>query len=142
MKNDYIGFVYEFERDCEELSKDIISRLCKRAIKRMNQLDSYLAGSTDDYPASFSFFDILSIELQSKSYDEINPHLQSFVESTLDDEYDMLPPLESFVLDHSECAEHAECDFEAVKRKIYCVFNDMLNKHWETKKIQDFESRW
>ena len=27
----------------------------------------------DDYPANFTFFDKLSIELQTKTYDEINP---------------------------------------------------------------------
>lgn len=142
MGNDYIDYIYAFERECDQLSRDIVTRLCKRAIKKMNKVDSYLAGSTDDYPSTFSFFDILSIELQTKSYEEINPHLRNFIEGTLEDEYNNLPPLEMFVLDHSECAEHLECDIDAVQNKIYSTFHKMLNKHWETKKIQRFEERW
>lgn len=141
MGKDYMDFVYEIERDCEALSPDIISRLCKRAIKKMNKVNSYLAGSTDDYPSSFTFFDILSIELQSKCYEEINHYLRDFVDNTLDDEYDKLPPLERFVLDHSECAANLDCDIEAVQTKIYETFHEMLNKHWTTKKIQKFEER-
>lgn len=142
MENDYIDYIYAIERECDQLSRDIVTRLCKRAIKKMNKVDSYLAGSTDDYPSTFTFFDILSIELQIKSYEEINPFLRDFVEGTLDDEYNNLPPLEMFVLDHSECAEHLECDIDAVQNKIYSTFHEMLNKHWGTKKIQRFEERW
>jgi hypothetical protein len=58
------------------------------------------------------FFDVLSIELQSKSYEEINPFLRDYVEDTLDNEYNHLPPVERFVLDHSECAENLECDID------------------------------
>lgn len=32
--------------------------------------------SSDDFPSSFNFFDVLSIEFQSKCFDEINPHLE------------------------------------------------------------------
>lgn len=142
MENDYIEFIYEFEQECERMSKDIISRLCKRVIKNMNKLDSYLAASSHDYPTSFSFFDILSIELQSKSYEEINPSLRDCVEGFLDNEYEKLPVIERFILDHSECAVHLECDIEAVQNKIYTAFNEMLNAHWETKKIQNFELLW
>jgi len=142
MDNDYIDFVYNLERECDMLSSDIVSRLCKRAIKKMNKQDSYLAGSTNDYPSSFTFFDILSVELQSKSFEEINPFLRDFVEDTLNSEYEKLPSLERFVLDHSEFAEHLECDIEAIHRKIYNSFHEMLNKHWETKKIQSFEEKW
>lgn len=142
MENDYIDFIYDIERECETLSKDIVSRLCKRAIKNMNKLNSCLAGSTDDYPSSFTFFDVLSIELQSKSYEEINPFLHDYVEDTLDNEYKNLPPLERFVLDHSECAENLECNVEAVHGKIYNAFHELLNEHWKTKKIQKFEENW
>lgn len=137
-----LDFVYEIERDCDKLSKDIIVRLCKRAIKEMNKQPATLAGSTDDYPARFTFFDILSIELQSKTYAEINPFLEQFVENTLDSEYDKLSPIEQFVLDHSECAGNCECDYQAVKRKIYGAFHEMLNEHWTIAKIQNFLLRY
>ena len=84
MEKDYMDFIYEIENDCNTLSRDIISRLCKRAIKQMNKINSYNAGSTDDYPSSFTFFDILSIELQSKSYEEINTFLSDVVHNSLD----------------------------------------------------------
>lgn len=142
MERNYIDFVYEIERDCDTLSQPIISRLCKRAIKVMNKKASYFAGSTDDYPQSFTFFDILSIELQSKTYEEINPFLRDFVENTLDNEYDKLSALESFVLDHSECAVNMECDIDAVHNKIYGAFHELLNEHWTSKKIQKFTEKW
>lgn len=141
MEKSHIDYIFEIERDCDALSRDIISRLCKRAINKMNKLHPTLAGSTDDYPSSFSFFDILSIELQTKSYNEINPHLQDFVEGTLDNEFDNLPLLERFVLEHSECSEHLECDIDAVHNKIYKSFHELLNEHWTRKKIQQFECR-
>lgn len=142
MEKDYMDFVYEIERDCDTLAQPIISRLCKRAIKEMNKQGSYLAGSTDDYPKSFSFFDILSVELQSKTYEEINPFLWDFVESSLDNEYEKLSALERFVLDHSECAENMECDIQSIHNKIYGAFHEMLNEHWTSNKIQKFIEKW
>lgn len=69
--------------------------------------------------------------------------LQDYVESTLVDEFDNLPILERFVLEHSECAEHLECDIDAVHRKIFHTFYKMLNTHWLCKKTQRFEEkRW
>lgn len=145
MTDKAIDFIYEIEQECEALSKDIIVRLCKRAIKKMNKREAKssvrFAALTDDYPLEFSFFDILSIELQSNSCDDINPFLLDFVEDTIDNEYDKLPHTERFILDHSECTERMECDIQAVHCKIYNVFHDMLNQHWTTRKIQNFESK-
>ena len=138
---DELDLIYEIERECNTLSRDIIIRLCKRAIKEMNKQDAYLAGSTDDYHSSFSFFDILSIELQEKCYDEINPFLGDYVHSTLYSEYEKLPAIEKFVIDHSDFADHLECDLQAIKSNIYEVFRAMLNKHYTTRKIQTFLSR-
>ena len=139
---DELDIIYEIERECNILSKDIFTRLCKRAIKEMNKLDPYLAGSTDDYPLSFSFFDILSVELQEKYYEEINPFLSDYVHSTLYREYEKLPTIERFVIDHSEFADHLECDLQAIKNNIYEVFREMLNKHYSTRRIQAFISKY
>ena len=68
-------YIDEVIKECDEMSKDILSRLLKRAVKNMNKLDSYLAGSSDDYPSIFTFFDILTIELETRTYEEINPFL-------------------------------------------------------------------
>lgn len=139
---DYFDFISELESDCDLLSQDIISRLCKRAIKVMNEQEANLASSTDDYPSSFSFFDILSIELQSKCYEEISPYLRDFVETTLDNEYEKLPALERFVLDHCAHNERLECDSQAIEKKIYDAFHEMLNEHYMINKIQDFVGRF
>lgn len=137
-KEDYIDFITGLEGDCDYYAQDIISRLCKRAIKVMNKQDAYLAGSTDYYPPTFTFYDILSIELQEKCYEEINPYLQDFVETSLDNEYEKLPALERFVLDHCVHDEHLKCDTRAIEGKIYDSFHAMLNEHYETRKIQDY----
>ena len=91
MEDKLIGFIYEIEKDCDRLSQDIISRLCKRAIRKLNKFDSCLAGKTDDYPSSFKFCDVLSVELQSCCYEEINPFLRDFIDDTLYNEYNELP---------------------------------------------------
>lgn len=143
MERECIDFIYEIERDCVALSREIIDRICKRAIRRMNKEEKESpvrwASMTDDFPESFSFFDVLSVEIQYNYYDEINPHLRDYIENVLEDEYEKTSAIEQFVLDHSECAEHFECDYEAVQRKLFDAFHDMLNAHWQTKKIQEFE---
>lgn len=143
MEQDYMDFVYTIESDCEKLSQDILSRVCKRAIRTMNRTEKgspvRFAALYDDYPIRFSFFDVLSIEIQSNSYDEINPHLWDYIADVIESEYYKLSPIERFVLDHSECAKHLECDYDAVQKKLFRTFNEMLNEHWQTKKIQDFE---
>ena len=142
MEDRLIDFIYEIERDCERLSQDIISRLCKRAIKKLNKFDSSLAGKTDDYPSSFKFCDVLSVELQSSCYEEINPFLRDFIDNTLYDEYNELSQVERFIVDHSVCAEKCECDCDAVLRNIDSEFHKMLDEQYYTKKIQHFVERW
>lgn len=137
-EQDYIDFITRLESDCDFYSQDIISRLCKRAIKVMNKLDSNLACSNDDYPLTFSFYDILSIEIQERCYNEINPFLEDFIETTLDDEYEKLPALERFVLDHCAHDKQLEYDSQAIEKKIFDAFHEMLNEHYETRKIQDY----
>lgn len=147
MEKEYIDFVYEIEQECDTLSRDIIERICKRAIRRMNKEEKEspvrFSSMTDDFPKRFSFFDVLSVKIQSNYYDEINPHLRNYIENVLEDEYKKTSAIEQFVLDHSECAEHLECDYEAVQQKLFDAFHDKLNEHWQTKKIQEFElNRW
>ena len=137
-----LDFVLEFEGRCSNFSDDIIEKICKKAIRKMNKVDAYLAGSTDDFPSSFNFFDILSIELQTKSYDEINPFLEDFVFSVLHDQFDNLPKLERLVLEYSECSKNLGVDLEAIEERIYNRFHRMVNDHYELKKIQNFVDRW
>ena len=142
MEDKLIGFIYEIEKDCDRLSQDIISRLCKRAIRKLNKLDSCLAGKTDDYPSSFKFCDVLSVELQSCCYEEINPFLRDFIDDTLYNEYNELPQVDRFIVDHSVCAENYECDYDAVLGNIDSTFHKMLDEHYYTKKIQHFVEKW
>lgn len=138
MEDRLYDFAYEVKDECEGLSKEIISRLCKRAIKGMNTLDSNLAGSSDDFPSNFTFFDVLAFERYSKDYDEIKPFLGDFVKNTLMEEYNKLPRIERFVLDYSELNDQFECDPDALANKILATFNRMLEDHYETRKIQRF----
>lgn len=135
----YEDFISDIERECEEMSIKILEQLCKRAIKKMNKQDSYLAGSTDGYPSNFTFFDILSIELETKSYDEISPYLRDYVEDTLIQEYDNLPRIERFILDHSECWAMMDEDYDSVKNKIFDAFNRIRMQHLSLKKIENYQ---
>ena len=67
--------IQEVQDQCEYFAKGIINSLCKRAIRKINSWNIHIG--TDDYPSSFNFFNILSIEYQSKCYDEISPCLEA-----------------------------------------------------------------
>lgn len=129
--------IKEIQEQCEYFARDIITRLCKRAIRKMNSWDANIG--TDDYPASFNFFDVLSIECQSKCYDEIRPYLQDAVEGALDNEYESLSPQERFFIDYIQCYYDNGYNSESIHQLIYNRFNELLNEHWQTKKISNFE---
>ena len=148
-----IKFVCELENRCDSLSEGIIEMVCKRSIKRMNNWkgdltwgkykihwtgkDSLMDG---DFPKNFTFFDILSIQIQNYSYDEINPHLEDAIKGVLEYEYRELDELQRLVLDYSVCSEDFECNFFGLVDKIFKCFHEMLNEHWyKTKKITNFE---
>lgn len=149
-------FVYELEDRCNSLSEDIIELVCKRSIRRMNNWKEDLncgkykilwTGKDSllprHYPKNFTFFDILSIQIQNYSYDEINPHLEDAIRGVLEYEYGKLDELEKLVLDYSICSKDYECDYFGLIDKIFEYFHNMLNDHWyKTKKITNFEMRW
>ena len=83
------------------MAENIITRLCKRAMREMNQLEATMAGSTDDYPKDFKFIDILSIELQDKIAEEINPFLEDYIWAALETEQNNLSSEESFILEQA-----------------------------------------
>lgn len=131
-------YIEDFTRNCKQLSDEIITRLCKRAIKNMNKIEATTAGSTDDYPVNFKFFDILCIELQSKYYDEINPFLEDFVEDSLMYEYEKLPSTERLIVDYSDYSDYYEYDPSIARNAILSKFNELWNEHYSTQKIQKF----
>lgn len=127
----------EMIRECDEMSKSIIRRLCQRAIRTFNKMERKWMVNifTDDYPASFTFFDKLSIELQTKTYDEISPFLEDYVYDTLEDEYQRLSREEQFIIDHSEYYEMGSGE---ILKKIYAEFNNLYNEHISLKKIENY----
>lgn len=146
MDDDY-KFICKFENKCQQISEGIIGKICKRVIKRLNKEMKDIpnvAGTTDDYPNNFNFCDILSVELQNKSYDETNPtgFLEDYIGNVLMDEYSKLSTIERFVLDYSECSEFNECDFEKSFANVRSKFYEMIDNHYYISKIQKFTNRW
>lgn len=127
----------EIVMECDEMSKEILRRLCKRVFKQLNDLEEggKLIIFPEDYPKNFTFLDKLSIECQSKNYDEIHHGLGETIYNFLEDEYKKLPKMESFIVDHSD---YFEPDSNEVMQKIAGVFNDMWDEHYDSKKIQDY----
>lgn len=137
-ENEYIT---QLEGRCHSMSEDIITGLCKRAMREMNQLEASLIGSTDAYPNNFKFIDVLSIELQDKIEEEINPCLEDYVWKTLDEEQNKLSAEESFVLEQACLDYNYEVDDAEITRQIRSRFYELVNEHYELKKIQNFIER-
>lgn len=128
------------EDSCRDLAKDVIDKACKRAIRQMNKWDAALIDPAENYPSTFRVFDILSVELQSNYYDDINPMLEDAVENILWGEYKELPYQERFFVEHSECSTCEYLDDGQILKLLNEHFMELINEHWaNTKKIQDFE---
>ncbi len=131
--------VTNIEDDCQKLSVDIIRKFCKRAVQKMNRKMSEISwASSDDYPASFSFFDILSIEYQSRCLDDINPHLEDYIISSLDCELNELSNIERLVM--CNCS-HEECGYDGLncnENGVWDFFISMLNEHYSSAKISKY----
>jgi hypothetical protein len=146
-------FIDEFVQDCDYASRDIITKVCKRAIRRMNNWheDASIRGYKikwegkdglldGEFPLSFTFFDILSIQIQTYGYDEINPFLRDGIEDVLEYEFNKLPEPERIVVNYSEYPENYEIDNRRILDKIFDCFHVMLNDHWAgTEKIRRYE---
>ena len=138
MESQYEKIIEDVQDQCEFFARNIITRLCKRAIHKMNSWNVKIG--TDDYPASFNFFDVLSIEFQSKTYDEISPFLEDEIDGALACEYENLSPQERFFIDYSRCYYDNGYDPLSIEQLIHNRFNELLNEHWGTKKISNFEN--
>lgn len=64
------NFIKEFESDCASQSCHLPEKVCRRAIRRMNNELKNIS-FCDDFPSRFTFFDRISILLQSNSIDDI-----------------------------------------------------------------------
>ena len=137
-ENEYIT---QLENRCHSMAEDIITRLCKRAMRGMNQLEATLIGSTDNYPPKFKFIDILAIELQDRIEEEINPSLEDYIRTTLEEEQNNLSAEERFVLEQAYLDYNYEVDDAEITRQIRSRFYELVNEHYELKKIQNFIER-
>ena len=119
-ENEYIT---QLENRCHSMAEHIITRLCKRAMREMNQLEATLIGSTDNYPPKFKFIDILSIELQDRTEDEINPFMKDYIWTALEDEQNNLSSEERFVLEQAYLDYNYEVNYSEITSQIRSRFH-------------------
>ncbi len=128
---------------CRNLSEDIIDKVCKRAMTKINKDLKFGFLFSDDYPAKFTVIDVLSIRFQSESYYEMGHgnRLQDYIKNTLDVMKDKLSPIEKEILLMRHLNESYDdmYDYECDNADIYSRFNEMLNEHYQLAKIQRFE---
>ncbi len=135
--------INSIESECNSLAKEIIDKVCRRAMREMNSRLGFIIN--DDYPNTFRFIDYLACEIQSKSYNEIffpGNLLENYINETLDKEYDNLTVIEKMVLSYADFTPQAGegYDWNDPQPQIFTRFNELLNEHWvESKKIQHFE---
>ena len=130
----------EIEESCQSIAKEVIDKACKRAIRQMNKWTAALLDPMEKFPATFRVFDILSVELQSNYYEDINPMLEDAVENVLWCEYNELPYQERFFVEHSECSTCEYLDDGQILKLLHEHIMELINEHWaNTKKIQNFE---
>ena len=134
-------YITQLENKCHSMAENIITRLCKRAMRGMNQLEATLVSSTDDYPKNFKFIDVLSIELQDRIEEEINPVLEDYIWTALEDEQNNLSSEERFVLEQAYLDYNYDVDYSEITSQIRSRFHELLNEHYELKKIQNFIER-
>lgn len=138
-------FIREFESECIKLSCRIPEKVCKRAIIRINsELKNILL--RDDFPSRFSFFDRLSILLQSNSIDDLgfpSGMLSEYIENVLEDEFDKLSALEKLVMHYSDCESNSSGEYTTnnVIEELYDYFIDMTDSHIKCSKIERYLMR-
>lgn len=138
-------FIREFEEDCIKLSCRIPEKVCKRAIRRMNS-ELKTISLCDDLPSRFTFFDSLSILLQSNNIDDLgfpNGMLSEYIENVLEDEFEKLEPLEKLVMYYSdcECDSFGEYTTNNIVEELYNYFIDMVDTHIKCVKIENYLSK-
>ncbi len=155
-------FIRIFEKKCEPFADDIIDKVCKRAIRRMNKemkVDTHIKCSkfvnyikffSDDFigyefPNTLTFFDSLSILYQSYSLDEMGiPYglLEDYILYTLRNEIDSLSEIEKLVFSYGYYLvdSEGEFDFYEAVYKAKTHFIEILNNHTSLVKIEKFLS--
>ncbi len=130
---------YDNARDFANFDEEIIGKICRRAIKLMNETLEFIF-SGGDFPNNFTFYDCLTVLYQSRTFDEMGygSMLEDHIEDVLYDEIDNLSPMERIILLSSELDEDLDTDIEAIHVKIFNHFKELLDKHAYTQKIMNF----
>lgn len=132
-------FIREFEDTCQHLATDIFAEMCRGVMERMDKDGATAAlWCADDFPDSFTFSDILSIEHQSMDYEEICHLLPDYIGGLLEDAYDRLPPREKAILSHAYLTTDYETDTEAILGDLHKAFNTAEDERYETDKVRGF----
>lgn len=139
------NFIKEFESDCIRLSCHIPKKVCKRAVRRINK-ELNAVSLCDDFPTRFTFFDHLSILLQSHSIDEVgfpNSMLSDYIASVLEDEFNKLDSLERLVMYYRNCERDSFGEYTTnnVVRELFECFIDMADSHIKCAKIENYLMR-
>ncbi len=132
--------IEKIEKECDKLSKTIIANAIKRIFRDLNKLEASML--SENYPENFGFVDVLSIESQTKSYEEIEPNLQDTIRNYVDSVYGNMPACERMILDLTNVYEYANQECTDVLDKLWSAFGGALNDHYEnSKKIQMFVAK-
>ena len=92
----------EIQEQCSLFADELMTLVCKRAIRVINTWPTNVISGADDYPNRFSTYDILCCEHQSKNWNEMNPLLEDSVIGTLSKAYGSLSPKDKFFVEYSE----------------------------------------
>ena len=122
------NLIDEIEKDCQQLSEDIIDKICKRVWKRANKL----------YSDEDCFMDEITIKYAFRGYsmNEINPHLEDYFMSEIENECDKLSETEKHILAYSACSIGLSVNMDEIYRRIYNYFLGMIDEYSHTKKMQ------
>lgn len=127
----------KIENECEKFSEKILADAVKRIFRDMNKLSAYVI--CEDYPKKFTFIDVLSIESQTKNWDEIHPGMHDAVWKFIDSGIQDLPVYERLILELTNTYEYERDEINYITDKLYRAFCKALNDHYaNTKKIQKF----
>ncbi len=133
----------KIQEQCSNFADELFTLVCKRAMRTINTWMAHVLPNADEYPNTFTTFDILSVQFQSMGFDEIAPYLHDAIDGALSTAYESLSKQEKFFIEYSECyISMRTLTLEEVDKKIYDRFVDLLNDHWSnSKKIQKFEEK-
>ena len=124
-------------KDCDALSKNVLRRICERAIVELNkfEIDSGIAFFADDNPQHLTFFDKLSLKAIGKAYtyNEVHPGLEDHILSALKTEYEKTTVEEKFFIRYSDYYEEKD-----VLVKVQNMFYQMLDEHYDTKELEPY----